>query len=118
MPDFVAFFLSTDYAQPPASFSKLGRNFRHQLRAHDVRTDVLRGATVLRAGSAAAPRFYAREDGAGWIVVKRIIFDVSSVTSAVDFGELLRCFLAEALTYLNRYEGAALEAWNARKRQA
>ena len=86
MPDFVAFFPSTDHAQPPAPFSELGRIFRHQLRANDVRTDVLHGATVLRASSAAAPRFYAREDGASWIVVKGIIFDVSSVTPAVDLG--------------------------------
>lgn len=77
MPNFVAFFPSTEAAQPPIAFSALERVFRGPLQADDVRTDVLRGATLLRTRSAGmSPRFYASEDGAGWIVVKGQIFDV------------------------------------------
>ena len=119
MPDFVAFFPATEAAQPPTSFSALERAFRGPLRADDVRTDVLRGATLLRTRFAGmSPRFYASEDGAGWIVVKGQIFDVRSETPLVDLEDLLQRFLAEDLTDLNRYEGTfALAAWDARKRQ-
>jgi hypothetical protein len=82
VPNFVAFFPSTEAAQPPtAAFSALERIFRGPLRADDVRTNVLRGATLLRTRSAGmSPRFYASEDGAGWIVVKGQIFDMRSET--------------------------------------
>jgi hypothetical protein len=119
VPDFAAFFPSTEAEEPPTSFSELERIFRGPLRADDVRTDVLCGATLLRTRSAGmSPRFYTREDGAGWIVVKGQIFDVRSETPAVDLGELLHRFLAEDFADLNRYEGTfALAAWDARKRQ-
>ena len=120
MPNFVAFFPSTEAAQPPtAAFSALERIFRAPLRADDVGTDVLRGATLLRTRSAGmSPRFYASEDGAGWIVVKGQIFDVRSETPLVDLEELLQRFLAEDLADLNRYEGTfALAAWDARRPQ-
>jgi hypothetical protein len=119
MPDFVAFFPSTEAAQPPTSFSALERTFRGPLRADDVRTDVLCSATLLRTRSAGfSPRFYAPNDGAGCIVLKGQIFDVRSETPFVDLEELLQRFLAEDLADLNRYEGTfALAAWDARKRQ-
>jgi hypothetical protein len=84
-----------------------------------VRTDFLRGATLLRTRFAGmSPRFYAPEDGAGWIVVKGQIFDVRSEGPVVDLEDLLHRFLAEDLADLNRYEGTfALAAWDARKRQ-
>ncbi len=119
MPDFVAFFPSMEAARPPTSFSALEGIFRGPLRAEDVRTDLLRGATLLRTRSAGmSPRFYASEDGEGWIVVKGQIFDVRSEIPLVDLEELLQRFLAEDLADLNRYEGTfALAAWDARKRQ-
>ena len=119
MPDFAAFFPSTEATQPPTSFSAVERIFRGPMRADDVRTDFLRGATLLRTRFAGmSPRFYAREDGAGWIVIKGQIFDVHSESPVVDLGELLHRFLAEDLVDLNRYEGTfALAAWDARKRQ-
>jgi len=119
VPDFVAFFPSTEAARPPTSFSALEGIFRGPLRAEDVRTDLLRGATLLRTRSAGmSPRFYASDDGEGWIVVKGQIFDVRSETPIVDLEELLHRFLAEDLADLNRYEGTfALAAWDARKRQ-
>jgi hypothetical protein len=120
VPNFVAFFPSKEAAQPPtAAFSALERIFRAPLRADDVRTNVLRGATLLRTRSAGmSPRFYASEDGAGWIVVKGQIFDVRSETPLVDLEELLQRFLTEDLAILNRYEGTfALAAWDARRGQ-
>jgi hypothetical protein len=119
VPNFVAFFPSREAAQPPTAFSALERIFRAPLRADDVRTDVLRGATLLRTRSAGmSPRFRASEDGAGWIVVKGQIFDVRSETPLVELEELLQRFLAEDLADLNRYEGTfALAAWDARRRQ-
>ena len=119
VPDFVTFFPSTEAARPPTSFSALEGIFRGPLRADDVRSDLLGGATLLRTRSAGmSPRFYAREDGEGWIVVKGHIFDVRSESPIVDLEELLHHFLAEDLADLNRYEGTfALAAWDARKRQ-
>jgi asparagine synthetase B (glutamine-hydrolysing) len=119
VPDFVAFFPSTEVVRPPTSFSALEGIFLGPLRADDVRTDLLHGATLLRTRSAGMwPRFYAREDGEGWIVVNGQIFDVRSETPLVDLEELLHRFLAEDLADLNRYEGTfALAAWDARKRQ-
>jgi hypothetical protein len=119
VPDFAAFFPSTEATQPPTSFSAVERIFRGPLRADDVRTDFLRGAPLLRTRFAGmSPRFYAPEDGAGWIVVKGQIFDVRSEGPVVDLEELLHRFLAEDLADLNRYEGTfALAAWDARMRQ-
>jgi hypothetical protein len=119
VPDFAAFFPSTEAERPPTSFSALERAFRGPLRADDVRTELLGGATLLRTRSGGmSPRFYASEDGAGWIVVKGQIFDVRSESPLVDLEELLQRFLAEDLADLNRYEGTfALAAWDARKRQ-
>jgi asparagine synthetase B (glutamine-hydrolysing) len=119
VPDFVAFFPSPEVEQPPTSFSPLERILRGPLRADDVRTEVLSGATLLRTRSAGmSPRFYASEDGAGWIVVKGQIFDVRSETPVVDLEELLHRFLAKDSAGLNRYEGTfALAAWDARRRQ-
>ena len=119
MSNFVAFFPSKDCAQAPASFSELSRTFRGPLRANHVQTEVLNGAAILRARSVGrAPRFYAREDGAGWIVVKGQIFDVRSETPAVDLRDLLHHFLTEDFSGLNHYEGTfALAAWDARRQQ-
>src|SRR5918998_2994218 len=119
MSNFVAFFPSIDCPQAPRSFSELNRIFRGPLQAGHVQTEVLNGAAILCERSFnRAPRFYAQEDGAGWIVVKGEIFDVRSRGPIVDLEELLRRFLAEDLTDLNRYEGTfALAAWDARKRQ-
>jgi asparagine synthetase B (glutamine-hydrolysing) len=116
--NFVAYFPSKDPAQTPASFSELNGIFRGPLQADHVQSEVLNGAALLRTRSAGmSPRFYASEDGAGWIVVKGNIFDVRSETPAVDIKELLHYFLAEHLRALNRYEGTfALAAWDARKR--
>jgi hypothetical protein len=117
--NFIAYFPSKDPAQTPASFSELNGIFRGPLQADHVQSEVLNGAALLRTRSAGmSPRFYASEDGAGWIVVKGNIFDVRSETPAVDIKELLHYFLAEHLRALNRYEGTfALAAWDARKRQ-
>jgi Asparagine synthase len=119
MSNFVAFFPSKDRAQFPASFSELERIFRGPLLADHVQTEVLNGAAILHTRSAGrAPRFYAQEDGAGWIVIKGQIFDVRSETSAVDLRELLHHFLTEELSGLNDYEGTfALAAWDARRQQ-
>jgi hypothetical protein len=119
MSNFVAFFPSKDRAQFPASFSELDRIFRGPLLADHVQTEVLNGAAILHTRSAGrAPRFYAQEDGAGWIVVKGQIFDVRSETSAVDLRELLHHFLTGELSGLNQYEGTfALAAWDARRQQ-
>ena len=119
MSNFVAFFPSEDCAQTPASFSELDRILGGPLRADHVRSEVLNGAAILRARSVdRAPRFYAREDGAGWIVLKGKIFDVRSETPAVDLKKLLVHFLAEDLRALNRYEGTfALAVWDARRQQ-
>jgi hypothetical protein len=119
MSDFVAFFPSKECVRPPASFSNLGRIFRGPLRADNVQIEALHGAAILCTRSEGrVPRFYAREDGAGWIVVKGQIFDVRSETPAVDLKDLLHIFLEEDMVGLNRYEGAfALAAWDARKRQ-
>jgi hypothetical protein len=117
--NFVAFFPSKDCAQSPASFSELDRISRGPLRANHVQTEVLNGAAILHTRSAGrAPRFYAQEDGAGWIAVKGQIFDVRSETSAVDLRDLLHHFLTEDFSGLNHYEGTfALAAWDARKQQ-
>jgi hypothetical protein len=117
--NFVAYFPSKDPARTPASFSELNGIFRGPLQADHVQSEVLNGAALLLTRSAGmSPRFYASEDGAGWIVVKGNIFDVHSETPAVDLEELLHYFLAEDLRALNRYEGTfALAAWDARKRQ-
>lgn len=119
MSDFVAFFPSAERAQPPVSFSELGTAFRGPLRADDVQSEVLHGASLLRTRSfGRMPQFYAREDGTGWIVVKGQIFDVRSETPVVDPNELLHHFHMEELAELNRYEGTfALAAWDAQKRQ-
>ena len=119
MSNFVAYFPSKDRAQTPASFSELNRILRGPLRVDHVQTEVLNGAAILSARSGGrAPRFYAQEDGAGWIVVKGNIFDAHSETPAVDLEELLHHFLTEDLAGLNHYEGTfALAAWDARKRQ-
>jgi hypothetical protein len=117
--NFVAFFPSKDGAQPAASFSKLDGIFRSLLQADHLQAEILHGAAILRTRSFdRAPRFYAQEDGAGWIVAKGQIIDTRSGTSTVDLRELLRHFLAEDLRELNRYEGTfALAVWDARKRQ-
>jgi hypothetical protein len=119
MSDFVSYFPSTECAQLPRPFSELEEGFRGPLRADHVQADVVYGAAILRTRSfGRLPRFYARKDGAGWIVVKGQIFDVRSDTPVVDLEELLHRFLAEDLADLNRYEGTfALAAWDARKRQ-
>src|ERR687894_1161100 len=119
MSNFVAFFPSIDCPQAPRSFSELNRIFRGPLQAGHVQTEVLNGAAILCERSFdRAPRFYAQEDGEGWIVVKGHIFDVRSESPIVDLEELLHHFLAEDLADLNRYEGTfALAAWDARKRQ-
>jgi hypothetical protein len=119
MSNFVAFFPSSDCPQAPRSFSELNRIFRGPLQAGHVQTEVLNGAAILCERSFdRAPRFYAQEDGAGWIVVKGHIFDVRSESPIVDLEELLHHFLAEDLADLNRYEGTfALAVWDARKQQ-
>src|SRR3712207_749547 len=119
MSDFVTFFPSREHAQPPASFSELGRIFRDPLRVDQVQAEVLHGAAILRTRSVGRmPQFYAREDGSGWIVVKGRIFDVYSEAAAVDLEELLRHFLTDYVAGVNRYEGTfALAAWDARKTQ-
>jgi hypothetical protein len=119
MSDFVAFFSSTECAQLPRAFSDLEEGFRGPLRADYVQADVVNGAPILRTRSfGRTPRFYAQEDGAGWIVAKGQIFDVRSETPAVDLKELLHHFLADDMADLNRYEGTfAMAAWDARKRQ-
>lgn len=119
MSDFVAFFPPTECAQQPPSFSQLGSIFRGPLRVDHVQAEVLHGAALIRTRSfSRAPQFYAREDGAGWIVVKGTIFDVCSKDPTVNLKKLLHHFLTEDLAKLNNYEGTfALAAWDARKRQ-
>src|SRR3712207_11281 len=103
MSDFVTFFPSRAHAQPPASFSELGRIVRDPLRVDQAQAEVLHGAAILRTRSfGRMPQFYAREDGSGWIVVKGQIFDVSSQTPAVDLKELLQQFLTEKSPDLNQ----------------
>jgi hypothetical protein len=119
MSDFVAFFPSRECLQVPASFPKLDGILRGPLRADNVQSNVVHGAPILLSTSfARSPRFYAKQDGSGWIVVKGVVFDVHSKTATVDLEQLLDQFLAEGPGDLNRYEGTfALAAWDARKAQ-
>jgi hypothetical protein len=119
MSDFVAFFPSRECLRAPASFSEFDSIFRGPLHADYVQSDVVHGAPVLLTRSfGRSPQLYAKKDGSGWVVVKGIIFDVYSKTSAVDLEELLDQILKEEPGDLNRYEGAfALAAWDSRKAQ-
>ena len=103
MPDFVAFFPSTEAARPPTSFSALEGIFRGPLRAEDVRTDLLRGATLLRTRCGGmSPRIDAREDREGGIEGKGPIFDVRSQSGLADLEGIHNRFLAEELADINR----------------
>lgn len=119
MSDFVAFFPSSDCSQAPASFRKLDSILHGPLRADDVQSNLVYGAPVLVSKSfGKTARFYAKQDGSGWIIVKGVIFDVRSETPAVELEDLLDQILTEGPGDLNRYEGAfALAAWDSRKAQ-
>ena len=119
MSDFAAFFPTKDCDQVPASFQRLDKTLRGPLKAQNVQSSLVHGAPVLLSQSfARGPRFFAKEDGSGWIVVKGIIFDVVSESPIVNLERLLDQILAEAPGDLNRYEGTfALAAWDAREAQ-
>lgn len=117
MSDFVAFFPSTECPEVPASFSRLDHILRGPLSADHVQSDVIHGAPILLARSFdRSSRFYAKQDGSGWIVVRGVIYDVYSDTPTVDLERLLDQFLTQGPGDLNRYEGAfALAVWDSRK---
>jgi hypothetical protein len=124
MSDFCVFFpckssSQTPLASVPSAFAELERLLHNLLRADDVQSKVVAGAAVLVSTSFGhSPRFYAKPDGSGWIVVKGTIIDVASERAAVDLEQLLDQIIAQEPGDLNRYEGTfCVAAWDAHKGQ-
>jgi hypothetical protein len=123
MSDFCVFFpcQHSPQAPPPvpASFTELERILYDPLRADKVWSQVVHGSPVLLSTAfGKSPQFYARPDGAGWVVVKGIMVDTRSDTPAVNLEQLLDQILIEGPGDLNRYEGVyAVAAWDAHKGQ-
>jgi hypothetical protein len=103
----------------PASLTRLDCILRGPLRADDVQSKVVHGAAVLTSTSFGhSPRFYAKPDGSGWIVIKGTIIDTHSEQAVVDLEQLLDQLIAQEPGDLNRYEGTfCLAAWDAHKGQ-
>ena len=75
-------------------------------------------ATTAGAATVEGPASYHAPDGAGWIAIKGIIFDVHSEEPRVDLEALWRQFASGETIDWNRFEGTfALAAWDARHRR-
>ena len=75
-------------------------------------------ATTTGAATVEGPASYHAPDGAGWIAIKGIIFDVQSEEPRVDLEALWRQFASGETIDWNRFEGTfALAAWDARHRR-
>ncbi len=121
MADFVAFFPAAECFTVPGSFAELACDLRGPLAAETVESEVVHRAALLRStesGNRSPLSFHARADGAGWIVIKGIIFDAQTPASSDVPQEMLDQLIAEGPGDLNRYEGNfALAAWDAHNRR-
>lgn len=109
MCDFVTCLPSLEGARVP-SLMGAARLFSSRLQADTTLpylTARLDDAPVVRSRSSGhEPRFFASPRGDGWLLVKGIIFDVTSTQADVCLPDVFEEFRRHGAIDLSRYEGA------------
>jgi len=119
MAELLVAFPKNDQAQSAAPLSAAVELVVDSGLGTDPRSETTSGATVCTTSSPAhTPALYSAPNGAGWIAVKGIIFDVQSEQPRVDLEALWRRFVFGPRIDWNDYEGTfALAAWDATRRR-